>query len=61
MHQSGDRYVVRSNPNALDLWDVIDTMRNGEIVLGGEALTHGQATELAERLSRHYREWRRDR
>jgi len=53
--------VVRPNLNALDLWDVIDTMRNGEIVLGGEALTHGQAAELAERLSRHYRQWRRDR
>ena len=61
MQQSGDRYVVRANPNAPDLWDVIDTMRADEVVLGGEALTRGQAIELAERLSRHYREWREER
>jgi hypothetical protein len=61
MQQSGDRYVVRPNPNAPDLWDVVDMMRGGEVVLGGEALTRGQATELAEQLSRHYREWRQER
>jgi hypothetical protein len=49
---------LRPNPKAPDLWDVIDTFHGGEIVLGGEALTRGQAIELAERLSRHYREWR---
>jgi len=59
--QGGDRYVLRPHPDAHDLWDVIDTTRGGEIVLGGEALARGQAVELAERLSRHYREWRRDR
>ena len=61
MQQSGHRYVVRPNPHAPDLWDVIDTMRAGDVVLGGKALTRGQATELAERLSRHYREWWRER
>jgi hypothetical protein len=59
--QGGDRYVIQPHPDVPDLWNVIDTMRVGEIVLGGEALTRSQATELAERLSRHYREWRRDR
>ena len=56
--QSADRYVVRPNPQAPNLWDVVDTMHSGEVVLGGDALLEGQARELAERLSRHYREWR---
>ena len=57
----GDRYVIRPHPNTPDLWDVVDTMRDGEVVLGGEALPESQARELAERLSRHYREWREHR
>ena len=59
--QGGNRYVIRPHPNAPDLWDVIDTTHGGEIVLGGEALMRGQTTERADRLSRHYREWRRGR
>ena len=61
MQQSADRYVVYRHPNAPDLWDVVDLMRGGELVLGGEALLESQARELAERLSRHYREWREKR
>ena len=61
--QSGDepRYIIRPNPSAPGRWDVIDTVRGGEVVLGGEALLEGQAREWAERLSRHYREWREGR
>lgn len=61
MQQSADRYVVHPNPTAPDLWDVVDTMRRGEVVLGGEALLERQAREIAERLSRIYREWREQR
>ena len=59
--QSGDRYVISPHPNAPELWDVVDTMRDGEVVLGGEALPESQARELAERLNRLYREWRQER
>jgi hypothetical protein len=59
--QSADRYVVRRHPQASNLWDVIDTMRGGEVVFGGDALTEGQARAMAATLSRHYRDWREGR
>jgi hypothetical protein len=61
MQQSADRYVVRPNPQASNLWDVVDTMRGGEVVLGGDALTEGQARAMAATLNRHYRDWREGR
>jgi hypothetical protein len=61
MQQSGDRYVVRPNPQAPHLWDVVDTMHGGEVVLGGDALTEGQARAMAATLNRHYRDWREQR
>ena len=56
--QGGDRYVIRSHPDAPDLWDVVDTMRDGEVVFGGEALNEGQAREMAATLNQIWREWR---
>ena len=57
---SGDRYIVRPNPQAPGLWDVVDTMHDNAAILGGEALSEGQARELAATLNRHWREWRQD-
>ena len=59
--RGGDRYVIRPHPNAPDLWDVVDTMRDGEVVFGGEGLNEGQAREMAATLNRIWREWRRER
>jgi hypothetical protein len=56
-----ERYVIGPYSDTPHLWDVVDTMRGGEVVLGGEALSESQARELAERLNRYYRDWRRER
>jgi hypothetical protein len=55
--QGADRYDVRPHPDGPHLWDVVDTLRDGEVVFGGEALTEGEARQMTATLNRIWREW----